>query len=214
LAALQGTWKLVSFEANGKPRNLSENPPRWVIKGNKVLYGGAELARLTLDATTTPKCIDLRFVESKRVYEGVYSAAKDTLKVCINRLTEGVKERPLDFATEGKPNRRLLVFQRDKAGNGNEGLEGFVGIAIRALPDGKGVVITDVAKGSPAEKAGVKKDDIIVKLAGVEATDLPVVIGMVRQAKPGSELSLRIDRGGKEQEIVVKPGVLPFRLLN
>jgi uncharacterized protein (TIGR03067 family) len=204
LAALQGTWKLVSLEVNGKPRDLPENPPRWVIKGDQVLYGGTALARLTLDGTTTPKCIDLSFRKPQRVYEGVYAVAKDTLTVCVNRRTEGVKERPLDFATKDKPDRRLLVFRRDKAGNGTEGLEGYLGIAILALPDGKWVAITGIAPGSPADKAGLKKDDVIVTLGGVEATDLRAVVGMVRQAKPGRELTLRIGRGGKERDIAAR----------
>src|SRR5262249_957848 len=38
MAALQGTWQLQSLESNGKVRELPDKPPKWVIKGNKVLY--------------------------------------------------------------------------------------------------------------------------------------------------------------------------------
>src|SRR5262245_11217209 len=107
-AALQGTWKVVSLESDGKARDFPENPLRWVIKGNKVLYGGAELAVLTLDVTTMPQSMDLGFLNPKRVLEGVYAVDEDTLKICVNRQTEGVKERPLGFSTEGKPDWRLL----------------------------------------------------------------------------------------------------------
>src|SRR5437868_2897750 len=58
-AELQGKWKLLSLEADGAAIDLDNAQPRWVIKGNKVRYGGEELAQLTVDATATPKLIDL-----------------------------------------------------------------------------------------------------------------------------------------------------------
>jgi len=116
LAELQGIWKLVSLEMDGKATEFAEKPPKWVIKENKVFYGGDELAELTIDAKTIPTCIDLGFRQPRRVYEGVYAVTGETLKICVNRLTEGVKERPLEFSTAGKPDWRLLVFKRIKAG--------------------------------------------------------------------------------------------------
>src|SRR5438046_2651729 len=55
LAALQGVWTLEGFEANGMARDLAASPPRWLIKGNKIIYGGAELAVLTVEGAATPK---------------------------------------------------------------------------------------------------------------------------------------------------------------
>ena len=216
LAALQGTWVLVSLEADGESTEFPENPPRWVIKENKVRYAGADLAQMTLDASTTPKTIDLAFLKPRRVLEGIYGVEGDTLKVCVNRETEGVKERPNAFSTKGKAEWRLLVFRRDKVAGANEteGVNGFVGIAIRAKEEPKGVVIVDVVKDSPAEKAGLKKDDLLLQVAGQEATDLQTVIGVVRRAKPGGELVVRFKRGDKEQEVAVKVGVMPFFLLD
>jgi uncharacterized protein (TIGR03067 family) len=216
LAALEGTWKLVSLEVEGKAMELPEKPPVWVIKGNRVRYGAEDLATLTLDATVTPKTVDLAFLNPKRVFEGVYSIEGDTLKVCANRTTEGAKERPTGFATEGKPELRLLVFARDKDGKsaGAENLTGFVGIALRADEERKELVLQDVLDGSPAKKAGLMKDDVLVKIGDLEATDLQAVVRQCRQAKPGSELTVRVKRDGKERDVVVKVGVFPFTLLD
>ena len=96
---------------DGKPSDLPEAHFWWVVKGVKVFYGGEELAKYSADAATTPKCIDLAFHKPDRVYEGIYVVEGETLKFCFNRLTAGVKERPSDFSTEGKPNRRLLIFK-------------------------------------------------------------------------------------------------------
>src|SRR5947209_170764 len=79
LAAWQGTWKLVSLEVDGETPDLPQ-PAQWVIKGDKVLYGGTPLAVLSLDTATTPKSVDLRFLTPEKVYEGVYSLSEDTLK--------------------------------------------------------------------------------------------------------------------------------------
>jgi uncharacterized protein (TIGR03067 family) len=216
LAELQGTWKLVSLEADGKATEFAEKPLRWVIKGNKVFYARDELAELTIDAKTMPTCIDLAFREPKRVYEGVYAVTGETLRICVNHLTEGVKERPLEFSTAGKPDWRLLVFKRIKAGEKDEpeDRQGYVGIAIKAIEARKAVAIGAVLDGGPAKKAGLKKDDILIQVGGEDATDVPTVVGMMRRAKPGSDLSLRIERDGKQQDIIVKVGVLPFFLLD
>jgi S1-C subfamily serine protease len=109
----------------------------------------------------------------------------------------------------------LLVFKRDKAGAGDkpEG-PGFVGIAIRVSADRKAVVITGASKGSPAQKAGLKKGDVILKVGNEKAADLPSVVRLVRQARAGSDLVFRIRRAGKEQDITVKTGIVPFFLFD
>ena len=212
---MQGTWNLASFEIDGKVNDLAPNTPRWIIKGDKVFYGGEELAQLTIDATAKPKCVDLAFRNPKRVYEGVYSIAADTLQICANRQTEGVKERPADFVTAGKPDLRLLIFKRDKSStDANEGLGGYIGMAIRAVPDRKVLVVADVLEGAPAKKAGLRKDDVLRKIGDAEATDLRAFIDTVRRTKPGSELVIHIERSGKPQDITVKIGVMPFGYLD
>jgi uncharacterized protein (TIGR03067 family) len=216
LAALQGVWKVESLEVDGKEAEFPQNPLRWVIKGNKVFYGGAELAVLKPDDSTSPKLLDLEFVKLKRVLEGIYSVEGDTLKLCVNRQSEGAKERPQTFATEGKSDLRLLVFKRVKDAKGDEAEEGagFVGIQIRRNDDDTEVSVAAALEGSPAEKAGLKKDDVLVKVGGEAATTLQGVIKAVRAVKPGSELTLRIKRDGKEQDVTVKVGVVPFFLLD
>jgi uncharacterized protein (TIGR03067 family) len=216
LAALQGTWKLTALEADGKASDLPEVPFWWVIKGDNVYYGGQVLARATVDDMVKPPCIDLAFQNPERTLEGIYAVEADTLKICVNRSTDDVKERPSGFSTRDKPAWRLLVFQRDKDRKPDDvsGLGGFVGLVLQFDADSNKVVIRDTLKSSPAMRAGLKKDDVLVRVGAAEATDLQAVIASIRQAKPGSELMLRIKRGDKEQEATVKVGVLPFFLLD
>src|SRR5262245_57682552 len=165
LAELQGVWRLIGFEVDGKEAFLQEHKQiRWVIKDDKVFYGGDPLAKLTLDPTTDPKCLDLQLVKSKRVHEGIYKLDKDRLKICFGLMADGVKDRPLKFDNEGLEKYRTLLFVRAKPGTELEGAAGFVGVQLRVDDKTKEIHVVDTIKDSPAQKAGLKKDDILLKV--------------------------------------------------
>jgi uncharacterized protein (TIGR03067 family) len=215
LAELKGVWRLIGFEVDGKEAFLQEHRQiRWVIKDDKVFYGGEELAKLTLDPAANPKCLDLGLGKSKRVHEGIYKLDKDRLKICVAMTTDGVKERPLKFDNEGLEKYRTLLFERDKPGTELEGAAGFVGVQLRADDNTKEIEIVDTIKDSPAEKAGCKKGDVLLKVGNDPTEDLQKTVNLVRQLKPGSDAVLRVRRAGKEQDIKVKVGVAPFLFLD
>jgi uncharacterized protein (TIGR03067 family) len=215
LADLQGVWRLIGFEIDGQEAFLQEHKQlRWVIKDNKVFYGGDELAKLTLDPASDPKSLDLALVKSKRVHEGIYKLDKDRLKICVSMMTDGVKERPLKFGQKDIDKERTLIFERDKPGTELEGAAGFVGVQLRFDDKTKEIQVVDTIKDSPAQKAGFKKDDIVLKVGGDATEDLQQTINLVRQLKPGSEATVRVRRAGKEQDITVKVGVAPFLILD
>ncbi len=211
---LQGTWKIVGLEAEGEDAEFPSNLPRWVIKGDKVFYAGEVLARLTIDPATTPRTVDLAFDNPKRVFEAVYVVDGDTLKISVNRLDAAVKERPLDFETKDKPGRRLLVLEREKAGadDGTKDAPGFVGMQLSYDKDTGKVRIDALIEGSPAKKSGLKKDDIVLQVGDTAASDLKTVVDAVREVRPATDLTLRVERDGKELDIKVRVGVLPFFL--
>jgi uncharacterized protein (TIGR03067 family) len=210
-AELQGKWKLLSLEIDGTAIDLGDAQPRWVIKGNKVRYGGEELGQLIVDPTATPKIVDLSFAHPKKVYEAIYAIDQDTLKICLNKQTEGVKERPADFSTKDKKNLRLLVFQRDKTeGDEREGNRGYVGLALRWDEQRMEVNVAEVLPDSPAKAAGLQKDDVVLKIAGEAPTSLLSAIDRVRQTKPDSQLAFRVRRGEKEMDLSLKVGIMPF----
>jgi uncharacterized protein (TIGR03067 family) len=127
-ADLQGCWKLVAVEADDQSREyLGGGQPRWVIKGDKVFFGSEEIIRITTDPKTSPRIIDLQFRDPERVYEGIYVVEKDKLKICVNRLSEGKKDRPSGFSTKDQSDWRLFVFEREKAppAEATEGLTAF-----------------------------------------------------------------------------------------
>jgi S1-C subfamily serine protease len=78
--------------------------------------------------------------------------------------------------------------------------------------DDKTVIITLPIKGSPAEKAGIKKDDVVLQVGKVVVGSLDQTIKAVRDAKPGEKLDIKVRRDGKEKTVTVKVGAFPFHL--
>ena len=214
-ADLQGAWRLESLKIGGKDFDLGAARPRWAVQGTKVLYAGDEIASLDADPKATPKSVDLTLLDSKKTYEGIYSVDKDTLKIVLNAHSEGVKERPQDFSTEDKENLRLLVFRRDAEdkGDAKDGAPAFAGLMLRFDADDKEVVVQSTLEKSAAEKAGLRKDDVVLKVGDTDATDLLTTVNAVRRMKVGDELVFHLRRDGKEKDVTVKMGVMPFALL-
>jgi serine protease Do len=65
------------------------------------------------------------------------------------------------------------------------------------LSKAEGVIVNDVEKGSPAEKAGVKVGDVIVEVNGEKITDDSSIEGAVNSAKTGDVLHLKVIRDKK-----------------
>lgn len=215
-AKLDGNWKLVILGFEGREIKLRDNMPHWVIKGDQVRFGGEPFARLIVDNATTPPIIDVCYVNSKRVYEAVYAVEGDQLKICVNQRTQGVKERPLDFATKDHSERRLLIFQRQDpaGGDGSETSPGYVGIQFGVKGKEKTVIIAGFSPNSPAQKAGLKKDDVIAKIGATAPSTLREAFEEIRQLRPGTDLTVRVRRGKTEQDIRVRVGVVPFFFLD
>jgi serine protease Do len=68
----------------------------------------------------------------------------------------------------------------------------------------KGVIVSKVSKDSPAEKAGIKEEDVILKFNGKPLENSVELSTWVAGTSPGSEVSLTILRDGKEKAVSVK----------
>lgn len=74
--------------------------------------------------------------------------------------------------------------------------------------DTKGVLITDLYAGSPAEKAGLKRTDVILGVDGHPVTSLEDLRLRISQMIPGSATKIKIARDGKEKITEVTLGNL------
>ena len=73
----------------------------------------------------------------------------------------------------------------------------------------KGALISQIIEDSPAEKSGLKEEDVILFFDGEEifySSDLPLTVGAIR---PDTEVNAMVLRGGKKKTIQVTVGELP-----
>ena len=77
------------------------------------------------------------------------------------------------------------------------------------LKDIEGVLVSDVVEDGPAEKAGIKRGDIIIKYSGKKA-DTPIALrNMVATTLPGKKVTVVVVREGKELPLTVDIVELP-----
>ncbi|MCX7704215.1 MAG: PDZ domain-containing protein, partial [Planctomycetota bacterium] len=71
---------------------------------------------------------------------------------------------------------------------------------------GGGVKVVQVVDNSPAARAGIQKDDIILKIAGRGINKPEDISAVLADRNPGEEVEVVIRRGDKEQVIRVTLG--------
>jgi Do/DeqQ family serine protease len=69
------------------------------------------------------------------------------------------------------------------------------------LKDTAGVLVSNVKPGSAADKAGIKRGDVITAINGEKIEDTNVLRNKVAGTMPGSEIKLTVVRGGSETEL-------------
>ena len=76
-------------------------------------------------------------------------------------------------------------------------------MARYGLREVRGVGVTEVMKDSPAEKAGLRKDDVILRFDGESVTSVRKLTRLVNESSTDQTVRLTISRGGAEQEASV-----------
>lgn len=87
---------------------------------------------------------------------------------------------------------------------------GWMGVSISENDRGQ-VEIYDVESDSPAELAGLKEEDILLKIDGRQITSASMFASEIRASKPGQQIKLEVERAGKTSEVKVKLGEYPER---
>jgi hypothetical protein len=77
---------------------------------------------------------------------------------------------------------------------------------LPALPPGIGFVVTDLTAGGPAEKAGVRKHDLLWKMGEQMLVNEGQFATLLRLSAPGEEITLSVFREGKSLDLKVMLG--------
>ena len=81
----------------------------------------------------------------------------------------------------------------------------FLGIQIARGDTPDVLIIMQVIDKSPADKAGLKSGDQLLRINGVKPETLTAAVQVVRSLKPGKKVKLLILRDGKEKTIEATP---------
>ena len=96
---------------------------------------------------------------------------------------------------------------------------GWLGVSIQDVDEGmakalklkgrKGAIISQVIKNSPAEDAGCKEQDVIIKVDGEKVDDSSKLNNLISAGRPNDKTRLTLIRAGSEKNITVTLGTRP-----
>ncbi|WP_163994738.1 Do family serine endopeptidase [Pyxidicoccus caerfyrddinensis] len=111
---------------------------------------------------------------------------------------------------------RALVPQLEKNGAVTRG---WLGVSVQdltadlgealGLPARTGAIVTDVSEDTPAAKAGLQRDDVIIAADGKPIDSGRTLTRLVALTAPGTPLTFSVYRGGKKAEVKATLGTRP-----
>jgi hypothetical protein len=135
--------------------------------------------------------------ESKINYQGI-----ERIVNYSERLIRAIGNNPqrLDYKkVEGDANGGYQQKQGETKG-------AWLGIVPNFEENANGFMINGASAGSPAEKAGLKKDDIITKIGDKSIKGIRDLTFVLKEHRPGDTVIINILRNGKEQKVSVTLG--------
>lgn len=101
---------------------------------------------------------------------------------------------------------------------------GWIGVAVQDMTkelaeslkvkEVRGALITEVLRGMPADRSGIKPGDLLIAVDDQPITDTSNMLNLIAALEPGRVANLKIIRGGKEIELKVNIGKRPKQKQN
>ncbi|HPD31744.1 MAG TPA: Do family serine endopeptidase [Phycisphaerae bacterium] len=197
-----GDWVL----AIGSPFGLDQTVTQGIIsaKGRSHLLEIPYEDLIQTDAAINPGNSGGPLVNMRGEMIGINTA------IATNSLTRGYMG--VGFAIPSKTIKEILPSLKE----GKEIVRGYLGVRIVSLDAygpgfGKtfgldhddGVLVEDVFEDTPAAKAGLKMDDVILSYDGKPTKEATQLTMMVTKTSPGTKVDLKVWRDGKEIAIPV-----------
>ncbi len=114
-------------------------------------------------------------------------------------LAKRIMEDLIDY---GEVRRAYLGIEMRPVGN--------VDAEYYGLPRPMGALVNNAVAGSPAARAGLQEEDVIVAVDGIEVERPGQLQLLIAQRRPGDEVDLRIYRNGEPRELTVELGTSPL----
>lgn len=117
----------------------------------------------------------------------------------------GVHNNPEGFASAANGGRGFTGMQ----------VQGMTPTASKALGQSQiqGVLVRDVGLGSPADRAGIHRGDLIVQFNGQSIDTFNQLIASVGKIKAGEKVTIKVRRSRQEKKLTLQAGGWPASLL-
>ncbi|MEO5345541.1 MAG: PDZ domain-containing protein [Magnetococcus sp. YQC-9] len=79
---------------------------------------------------------------------------------------------------------------------------GWLGITVQTP---EGVQVGEIYKEGPADKAGLQRNDVVIRIDGKGIGSMRDFLTLIANAQPGREMTLIVQRKGEEKEIKITP---------
>ncbi len=81
--------------------------------------------------------------------------------------------------------------------------------ALLQLPERDGALVQRVIPDSPADRAGLRRGDLVVQAAEQQVSDPGELLRLVEASKIGDDLPIRVLRGDEQIDLAIRPEALP-----
>src|SRR5512136_931545 len=196
-----GQWVV----AIGQPRNLAQSVTQGIISAKHrrgITDPSSYQDFLQTDAAINPGNSGGPLLNLSGQVVGVNSAI----------LSESGGFEGIGFAIPSN----MAVRIADQLTKNGKVVRGWIGVSVQDLTADlaksfglqlpKGALIADVMKDGPADKAGLKRGDVILLYQGKEIVDSSALRNAVANTSPGQEEAVTIWRAKKKEELQVKIG--------
>jgi len=139
------------------------------------------------------------------------------INTAIYSRTPGGASLGIGFAIPAGTARQVL----DQIMQTGQVTRGWIGVGVQdmtrelsesfRLPEIRGALITEVVRGTPAEKAGIRLGDILVGVEGQPVTDSASMLNLVSALDPGKQATIRLVRSNQETDVRVIVGRRPLQ---
>ena len=169
-----------------------------VIIGYSITYGNSNLSRVRTDSNLG---------EIVRTYNNIidnYYGDLDEKKLSESAIKGMISSLDDPYS---------IYLNEGRADSFNESVDGqYVGIGVSLFFDGENNRISSVVKDGPADKAGILKDDVILKIDGVDCQSASIEeIDELISGEVGSNLSIVIGRGDEAKHFTVTRNIIEVK---
>lgn len=133
------------------------------------------------------------------MHKDLHKPTDDVEKINVagmRRVSEMVLDAVEEIAeSDGRPQFQKVVDEKAPP-------KGYLGVMPAEESDGQGVALQEVLKDSPAEKAGLKPGDLVLKIGETKIPQVSDLLKALRERKPGDKVQITVQR--ETEEIVVE----------